>query len=115
MAHTQTLDEGPPLPPNLPSSPRKATLDAMVGPTGPQPTPGGGANVQRIVAERLMLADKALRDIAMVMPATAPIIDQIVEQAKMALAPIIFASEQQMGMGQPQAGAMPVPPQPMTV
>jgi len=96
-----SLDSAPPLPPNLRPAPT-ANAAQLAGPP-PAPAEGGapGGGVQGAVVERLMLAEKALRSAATILPELTPVIDDVVSRLRAGAGRIV--------LGQ----APPAPPNPV--
>ena len=82
------LDSGPPMPPG------QQPVASVSGMAGPQ-APGGqaGAGAAQAVLERIMLAEKALRDAAGIVPALAPIIDSVIASLRSGAAKVLMNSQ----------------------
>ena len=90
-----SLDQGPPLPPNLQPAPQ-ASAASLAG--GQAQSSGSAALVQQVV-ERLMFVQKTLEDIGKMLPAAAPVAAQVIDMM-------------QKGMGQLLAQGASPPPAP---
>ena len=97
-----SLDSAPPLPPNMRPAPQ-ASLDQMAGQPQGQPS---GAGMQGAVVEKLMLAEKSLREAAGVLPDLTPVVDDIIGRLRAGAGRVI------VGIAQGQQQAAPQPPQP---
>lgn len=89
-----TLDQGPPPPPGV-GAPPQATPGQLAGPQAAQP---GG--VQQAVLEQMMLAEKAMQQAATMMPALAPVIQDLTQQFRARIGAVL----QQGDQTQPQGG-----------
>ncbi len=106
-AVTANLNSGPPLPPHL--QPQSSSLSGLAGSGGGE-QPGGGASLQANVVQKLMFAEKALRDAASIQPAIAGAVDGIVNDMRQRLGKILQQAAQQ---GPPEAqGGQPAPSSP---
>lgn len=97
-----TLDQGPPPPPGITGG-QPAPKPSMQGLAGqpPQgaPQPSG---VQQAVLEKMMLAEKAMQDAATLMPALAPVIEDLTQQFRARVGAVVL--NQQQGADQPPTG-----------
>ncbi len=70
-----SLDQGPPLPPNLQPAPQ-ASAQSLAG--GQAQSSGSAALMQQVV-EKLMFVESTLNDIAKMMPIAAPAVAQVID------------------------------------
>lgn len=100
-----SLDQPPPLPTNV-----SAPQSSLAGLSGGQPQGGAsaGGTVQKTVIEKLMNAEKMLRDAAGVMPELAPVIDDVTSRLRAGAGQIIAQSSQPQGAagGAPAMGGL---------
>lgn len=96
-----SLDNGPPLPPQLAGQgggaapPQQGSMQQMAGGSSPS------SSLQTNVIERLMLAEKVLRDTAGIMPALSPVIDDVTARLRAGAGQVLMSSLQGGGSMQP--------------
>ena len=77
-------------------------MSSMAGDQGgQQPTPGSGGSKLSAVTEKLMGAEKLLRDAASIMPEIAPVIDDVTQRLRAGAGKIIINSAQAGGSPPP--------------
>jgi hypothetical protein len=76
-----SLDNGPPLPPNLQPQPQP-TMAGLAGPQAQPGAPSGSASLQTAVIQKLMFAEQALNDVATMMPAAAGPINGVIDMLR---------------------------------
>lgn len=86
-----TLEQGPPPPPGIGASPQPS----MGQMAGPQPAgPGPATGLTQAVLEKMMLAEKAMEDAATIMPALAPVIQDLTQQFRSRVGAIVLQAQQ---------------------
>jgi hypothetical protein len=114
-AGSPTLNQGPPLPPNLQPSPQ-ASVAGLAGAPPQGGAPSGSAALQQAVVQKLMLVEQMLNDVGSMMPAAAPVISGFIDQmrkgmgallAQGATPPVAPASGMAAGAGPMGPGGAP--------
>jgi hypothetical protein len=82
-----SLNNGPPLPPNLQPAPQ-ATVGGLAGPTQ-QADPTGNASLQQQVIQKLMFVEKTLGDVAQMMPAAAGPLNSVIDQLRKGMGAVL--------------------------
>jgi len=100
-----SLDQGPPLPPNLQPAPQ-ASAQALAG---NQANSSGSAALLNQVAQKLMFVESTLNDIGMMMPAAAPVVAQIVDMMQKGMGTILAQGASPPPAQGAQAGMMAGP------
>lgn len=80
-AGAPTLNQGPPLPPNLQPGPQ-ANVGALAGAPPQGGAPSGSAALQQAVVQKLMIVEQVLNDVGTMMPAAAPVISGFIDQMR---------------------------------
>lgn len=109
-----SLDNGPPLPPNL-QPPPQATVAGLAG--QPSAAPSGSASLQQVVIQKLMFIEQSLNDIATMMPAAAGPVNALIDQMRKGMGAVLAKGAQPPApAGPPMGGLMmgggqtPIPP-----
>jgi len=106
-----SLDNGPPLPPNLQPQPQ-ASVQQLAGQQG---APNGSASLQSVVIQKLMTVEQILNDVATMLPAAAGPISGLIDQMRKGMGAVLAqgaqppAAPQGAGMSQLLGGAGAVP------
>ena len=100
-----SLDQGPPLPPNLQPAPQASAQ----GLAGNQANSSGSAALLNQVAQKLMFVESTLNDIGMMMPAAAPVVAQIVDMMQKGMGTILAQGASPPHAQGAQAGMMAGP------
>lgn len=80
MATTRpSLDQAPPLPPNLRPAPQP-TVSGLAG--QPQGDQSGGASLQKAVIEKLTFVEQALGEVTNLIPAAGPVVESLITQMR---------------------------------
>ena len=87
-AGSPTLNQGPPLPPNLQPAPQ-ATVSGLAGPPPPDASASGSAALQQAIVQKLMLVEQILNDVGTMMPAAAPIIAGAIDQMRKGMGAVL--------------------------
>jgi hypothetical protein len=77
---TPSLNNGPPLPPNLQPAPQ-ATVGGLAG-QPQQADPNGNASLQQQVIQKMMFVEQTLSGVATMMPAAAGPINAAIDQLR---------------------------------
>ena len=80
-----SLDQGPPLPPNLQPAPQASAASLAGG----QAQSSGSAALMQQVAERLMFVESTLNDIGKMLPAAAPVAAQIIDMMQKGMGSVL--------------------------
>lgn len=109
-----SLDNGPPLPPNL--QPQQASAQQLAGQPG---APNGSASLQAVVIQKLMSVESMLNDIATMMPAAAGPVNGVIDMIRKGVGSVLAKGAEPppapgLGMGSmlmagPQGGAGAAP------
>lgn len=81
-----TLDQGPPLPPQLAPQPQ-ATTQGLAG--SPQAQSSGSASLQAQVIQKLMFVESTLSSIATMMPAAAGPVNALIDQMRKGMGAVL--------------------------
>jgi len=102
-----TLDQGPPLPPNLQPQPQPSVQQLA----GQSANPSGSASLQQAVVQKLMFVEQSLDDIATMMPAAGPAIGDLINQLRKGMGAVLAQGAEPppapMGGNSPQQTMMP--------
>lgn len=102
-----TLDQGPPLPPQLAPQPQ-ATMQGLAGPQ--QAAQSGSASLQAQVIQKLMFCEQTLNDIATMMPAAAGPVNAIIDQMRKGMGAVLAqGATPPPAQGPPMGGLMMSP------
>lgn len=101
-----TLDHGPPPPPGISGGApdekaKKAGLNDLAG-KQQKPGPGADVGAKQAVAEKMMLVEKTLQDVAKILPESASIVGDLTNQIRQKIGGILFSPQD--GGGAPAAG-----------
>lgn len=84
-----SLNNGPPLPPQLAPQPQPS-VGQLAGPPPQQPAnPSGSASLQQAVISKLMFVEQTLQDVATMMPAAAGAVDGFITMLRKGIGPIL--------------------------
>lgn len=85
-----SLDQGPPLPPQMQPA-QQPSAQQLAG----QPaTPNGSASLQAQVIQKLMFVEQALTDVATMMPAAAGPVNGIIDQLRKGMGAVLAKGAQ---------------------
>lgn len=104
-----TLDQGPPLPPQLQPQPQASAAQLA----GPQPSAdaSGSAALQQSVIQKLMMAEKILGDVGTIMPAAAPVVSGLIDQLRKGMGAVLAqGATPPPAPGMPSSGGMLMAP-----
>ena len=106
-AGSPTLNQGPPLPPNLQPAPQ-ASVAGLAGQAGAPPggsPASGSAALQQAVVQKLMLVEQVLNDVGTMLPAAAPVISGFIDQMRKGMGAILAqGATPPAGSGAPMGG-----------
>ncbi len=85
-----SLDQGPPLPPQL-QAPQQASAQQLAGRSA---TPNGSASLQEVVIEKLMFVEKALQSVAQMMPAAAGPVNGVIDMLRKGMGTVLAQGAQ---------------------
>ncbi len=85
-----SLDQGPPLPPQL-QPPQQASAQQLAGQSA---TPNGSASLQSAVIQKLMMVEQTLNDIATMMPAAAGPVNGIIDMLRKGMGTVLAQGAQ---------------------
>lgn len=105
-----SLDQGPPLPPNL-QAPQQASAQQLAG--NPQAAnPNGSASLQSVIVQKLMFVEQTLTDIGTMMPAAVGPVNAIIDQLRKGMGAVLAKGAQPPAATNPQGGGMLMPTAP---
>lgn len=104
-----TLDQGPPLPPQL--APQQANVQQLAGGGGQQNAQSGSASLQQQVIQKLMLIEQLLTDIGTMLPGASGIAQQAIDTIRKGMGAVLAQGAQPPAAPGGQAALMAGPQQ----
>lgn len=106
-----SLNNGPPLPPNLQPQPQQPSVGQLAGPPQQPAAPSGSASLQQAVIQKLMFVEATLNDIAKIMPAASGPVDGIINMMRKGMGAVLAqGSAPPASTGPSAAGGMMLGP-----
>lgn len=105
-----SLNNGPPLPPNLQPAPQ-ASVGQLAGPPQQPADPSGSASLQQTIIQKLMFVEATLNDVAKIMPSAAGPVDAVINLMRKGIGSVLAQGAQPpAAQGPSAAGGMMLGP-----